>query len=426
MQKIPRRLREQLMPLYSSLYPSLKESFSFGKPYSSIDSFTVAKNQFKYLEKYFTFTQLRELIKSMDSLSTGWLKKNCYSIVSNYFSKNSNEITERLQDISFLKNSDKFIINNSTLEKIFEIFSNTIDTNMKFQCIKILLSQKYVSKERLSLALDFLLTNTETSNARKLIYCFDSIRKHLKFYENNFPKEIHSIFNNLSEKCKKEIIELNIDTIHLITGILSYQNMYLMNFDSRPLTNAGYVEFKHKIESNLQQLDEQIDGSSDLIRKIYYGLKCLSCLIDLNRNQKDKVLGDIIELTVHFLNSLFKKKLVFTVCLSYNQIMDLMNVFCLFNKFNIDNFQTEKTKKSLLKLKEHNKTWYDGNRDQMRFSESALILYNFTQMNLNIQNESLIEDMFKKIRSLDALKKKLINMPKVFCNFIWNNLDFLF
>jgi len=184
------------------------------------------------------------------------------------------------------------------------------------------------------------------------------------------------------------------------------------------LTHAEFSRFKHKIESNLQQLDEQIDGSSDLIRKIYYGLKFYSVLIDLNRDQNDKVLGDIIELTVHFLDSLFKKKLVFTVCLSYNQIMDLMNIFCLFNKFNIDNFQTENTKKSLLKLKEHDKTWYDCNRDQMRFSESGLVLYNFTQMNLNIQNESLIEDMFKKIRSLDALKEKLINMPKVFCNFI--------
>ena len=98
--------------------------------------------------------------------------------------------------------------------------------------------------------------------------------------------------------------------------------------------------------------------------------------------------------------------------------MDLMNIFYLFNKFNIDNFQMDITKKPLLKLKDHNKTWYDCNRDQMRFSESALIFYNFTQMNLNIQNETLIVDMFTKIRSLDALKEKLINMLKVFYNFI--------
>jgi len=403
------------MPLFSALYPSLKDSFSFDKQYSSIDTFTEVRNKFIYLEEYFTFNQLRELIKSMNSGFTLWLKKYCHVILSNYFSKNSNEITEHLQDINYLKNSDKFIINNSALDKIFEIFSNTTDTNIKFQCIEILLSQQYMSKERLSLALDFLLTNTEITNANKLIPCIVFIRK---FYKDFFPKEIHSIFRNLSEKCNKEILEFNIGNIQSITRILSHQKIYLKNLDSNPLTNAGYVEFKHKIELNLQQLDEQIGGSSDLIRKIYNGLKCLSCLIDLNRNQNDIFLGDIIELTVHFLDSLFEKKLLFTNCLSYDQIMDLINVFWLFNKFNIDSFQTDNTKKSLLKLKEHNKIWYDCNREQMRFSESALILYNFTQMNLNIQNETLIVDMFTKIRSLDALKEKFINMGQVFRNFI--------
>ena len=192
---MPRRLRKQLMPLYSSLYPSLKDSFSFSKQYSSIDSFTVVKNQFKYLEHYFTFNQLRELIKSMDTLSTLWLKKYCYSILSNYFSKNPNEITERLQDISYLKNSDKFIINNSTLDKIFEIFSNTTDTNIKFQSVEIMLSQKCMSKARLSLALDFLLTNAEISNARKLIYCI----------EGRIPKNLLE-FNFISTPFEKKTL----------------------------------------------------------------------------------------------------------------------------------------------------------------------------------------------------------------------------
>ena len=127
----------------------------------------------------------------MNIANTLWLKRYCYKIMSNYLLKqNSKEIAERLNDMSFLTKSDKFEITNSTLDKIFEIFSKTTDTNKKFLCIKILLSQKGVSKNRLSLALDFLRMNTEISNARKLVLCFGSIRKHLKFYKTNFPKQI--------------------------------------------------------------------------------------------------------------------------------------------------------------------------------------------------------------------------------------------
>jgi hypothetical protein len=80
MQKIPRRLREQLMPIYSSLYPSLKDSFSFGKPYSSIDSFTVAKNQFKYFSTKEKAQEYITLNKPCLSLKEVW---DAYSSADN-------------------------------------------------------------------------------------------------------------------------------------------------------------------------------------------------------------------------------------------------------------------------------------------------------------------------------------------------------
>jgi len=114
---------------------------------------------------------------------------------------------------------------------------------------------------------------------------------------------------------------------------------------------------------------------------------------------------------------LFKKKFLLANYLAHDQIIELMNIFYLFNKLNINNFQTDNIKKTLLKLKDLNKIWYEHNRGQIQFSESSLILYNFAQMSLNIQNETLIMDMFEKIRSLDNLKEKCINMDQVF-NFI--------
>jgi hypothetical protein len=276
-----------------------------------------------------------------------------------------------------------------------------------------------VSKERLSLGLDFVRMNTEISNAENVARCIGSIRRHLKFYQKVFRKQTRSVFKNLTEKCNKAIIEFNIDNIQSIKGIIAYQSRNLFNLDNNSLTHEILAKFKHKIELNFHRIDEQSNDCSDLIRKTYYGLKCISCLIDSNQNQDDKVLSDIIELTVHFLDLLFKKKLIFTNCLTHGQMIDLMNIFCLFNKFNIDHFQMDNIKKSLLKLKDYNKIWYEYNREQMRLSESALILYNFTQMSLNIQNETLIVDLFEKIRSLDDLKEKFINMDKVFNIFLF-------
>jgi hypothetical protein len=349
----------------------------------------------------------------MNTVETVWLKRYCNTTLSNYLSQNSYEITKLLKDIGLLTKGDKFSIENSVLDQIFKIFSNTNDTDLKFKCIYILFSEKYRSKERLSLAFDFLLMNTEISNTEVFV-CISTFRSHFQFFKTNFRKETHLIYKRLSENLKKEIIDFNIDKIETIKGIIRYLPFNLINLDNRSSNSARFAEFKHKIELKFQQIDEQMNDCSDLIQKTYYGLKCISALIDSNQNLNDQALMDTIELTVNFLDLLFKKKLILENYLAHNQIIELMNIFYLFNKLNINNFQTDNIKKTLLKLKDLNKIWYEHNRGQIQFSESSLILYNFAQMSLNIQNETLIMDMFEKIRSLDNLKEKCINTDQVF------------
>jgi hypothetical protein len=113
---VPLRLRKQLIPLYSTLYPSLKDSFSFDKQYSPINVFTVVKDKFKYLENFFTFTQLTELTKSMNTVETLWLKRYCHTILSKHLPRNSNEMTVWLKVTSILAKSSKFMISNSALD----------------------------------------------------------------------------------------------------------------------------------------------------------------------------------------------------------------------------------------------------------------------------------------------------------------------
>jgi len=258
--------------------------------------------------------------------------------------------------------------------------------------------------------------NTEISNT-EVFLCVSTFRSHFHFFKTNFRKETHLIYKRLSENFKKEIIDFNIDKIETIKGIIRYLPFNLINSDNRSSNSARFAELKHKIELKFQQIEEQMNDFSDLIQKTYYGLKCIFVIIDSNQNLNDQALMDTIELTVNFLDLLFKKKLILENYLAHNQIIELMNIFYLFNKLNINNFQTDNIKKTLLKLKDLNKIWYEYNRGQIQFSESSLILYNFAQMSLNIQNETPIMDMFEKIRSLDNLKEKCINTDQVF-NFI--------
>jgi hypothetical protein len=78
----------------------------------------VLRNKFIDLEKYFTYAQLTELTKSMNTVQTVWLKRYCNKILSNYLSQNSYEITKLLKDIGLLTKGDKFSIENSSRKSI--------------------------------------------------------------------------------------------------------------------------------------------------------------------------------------------------------------------------------------------------------------------------------------------------------------------
>jgi uncharacterized protein YfkK (UPF0435 family) len=162
-------------------------------------------------------------------------------------------------------------------------------------------------------------------------------------------------------------------------------------------------------------------------------------LLLTDKKCSEDLLIDFVELVTNYIGKLAQMKLLvedkranqetnntnLNQSLTLEKTLDVLTLFGLFNVYDIDALTKDTTK--LFKLRELRKKLNLLNRsafDLMQHNyantneleQYGLIFYNMCIINLGIESNDAILEMFKRVSSIEELKKKFDDRSEVSCN----------
>lgn len=189
------------------------------------------------------------------------------------------------------------------------------------------------------------------------------------------------------------------------------------------------TDFMQNMEKSLQLLDDRKRLPSWKREPLLNGyVKCVISLIGvamLSNSYNINLIADLLNASVQILTAIDKN---FSDFEGYNNlqksISTLLTVGGLFDFFDVNSLKRSTIKwptaeNDLVQLKKFNESMYERTNRSKKDASSPnglldLICYNFSLLNMDIQFNRSINDMFKNIQSAEHLIGKFTNLNKVF------------
>lgn len=287
---------------------------------------------------------------------------------------------------------------------------------------------------------DFYATTFPTQTADILNRVHKNIAKSLmNFSDTDLNTSNHSmlsdagsVINCLSKAKDKIKFESNMN-LNIKKLMLNFENC-LKDFESQNLSNDKVSTSSTPSDKSmsLRDLSDQLKLFETRIYKYSICLKLISNMVLLSNDYNRELVYDISRCVVRLLSifhdNLFTRTVVENKMkknfFTKNFVNDLLTIFGLFNFFDYkiicrDASMSNVMQENLKMLKTFNESMYDLASKHDKMDLMQLIDYNFCLLNLDIECNKPMNDLFDNVRSFDNLVKIFSNLNQVNFFFVY-------